>query len=184
MAGACIGCFRDQDRGVRAYLLDACPCVGAGTQKKLQITGNSGSSVCFQAAYWEYLSCQAAHPYAVYTEGAEGCAVSENRYGKGKAYYVSAEANADILGWLYDEICREERLEYGIRLGEGIVARKIREREYLVVNTKQESVSVKLNGTVHCVLQGRDITDKLILEPFDGDLLVGDINSPFAILTV
>lgn len=143
-------------------------------KRRFGITGNSGSSVCFQAAYHECLFFQGACSYAVYTEGAEGCAVSVNRYGKGKAYYVSAEADTDMLGWLYDEICMEEGLDRGLCLGEGIVARKIRDREYLVINTTQEPVLIKLSGAAHCVLQERDIADKLLLKPFDGDLLIGD----------
>ena len=126
----------------------------------------------YEASYWEKLELYGAEAYAVYTEGEEGCAVSVNRYGKGKAFYISAETNAELFGWLYDEIAREEGLQQGIKTPEGLAVRKIADREWLMVNTTAEPREVVLPGRMYGVLRESWEEESCILAPFDGELFV------------
>ena len=126
----------------------------------------------YEEFYWEKLELYGAEAYAVYTEGEEGCAVSVNRYGKGKAFYISAETNAELFGWLYDEIAREEGLQQGIKTPEGLAVRKIADREWLMVNTTAEPREVVLPGRMYGVLRESWEEESCILAPFDGELFV------------
>lgn len=126
----------------------------------------------YKVSYWEKLELYEAEAYAVYVEGEEGCAISVNRYGKGKAFYISAETNTELLGWLYDEIAREEGLQQGIQTPKGLAVRKIADREWLMVNTTAEPMEVVLPGRLYGVLRESWEEGSCILEPFDGELFV------------
>jgi beta-galactosidase len=95
-----------------------------------------------------------------------------NRYGKGKAYYTSAETSEPLLDWLYGQIAEEEGISPGIDAPEGVVVRKISEKETLYVNTTSKVKEVMLEQPGKGVLKGESFTEKLVLAPFDGELIV------------
>lgn len=145
--------------------------------KHFRIEREDGESVCYEASYWENIELVTAKSYAIYTEGEEGCGVSVNHYGRGKAYYVSPEANTELLGWLYDKIADEHGLKKGIDAPEGVVVRQLSETETFFVNTTEKTKEIKIPKEVKGVLSKTRITDKLILKPYDGELIVSEPHS-------
>lgn len=134
-----------------------------------------GNEVRYESAYWETLELAGAQEYACYTQEGTSCAVSVNRYGKGKAFYTASEANTELLGWLYDRIAAEEGLQKGIPAPEGVVIRKLSETEYLLVNTTTQTKEIKLPKKLRRALQGETVEGVLILPPLDGELLYEEI---------
>lgn len=147
---------------------------GRETGKHFIITSGNGRILEYDATYWERLELKGAKAYSVYLEGAEGCAVSVHSYGKGKAYYTAAETNAALLGYLYDEIAKAEGFTTGIQGPEGVVIRRISEKETLYVNTEDRQQEIPVTGRYYGVLTEMPIEGRLILKPYDGELLVSE----------
>ena len=142
-------------------------CMTEGTED-----GKGTQQVICEVSYWELLELSAAQAYACYEEEDGSCAVSVNRYGKGKAYYTSAETSEPLLDWLYGQITEEEGINPGIDAPEGVVVRKISEEETLYVNTTSKVKEVMLEQPGKGVLKGESFTERLVLTPFDGELIV------------
>ena len=70
------------------------------------------------------------------------CAVSVNTYGKGKAYYLAAETNADMIKWILERLTPELGLKQGIKVPEGIQARQIAPGQYFFVNTTADEITI------------------------------------------
>ena len=94
-------------------------------------SGSEAEQICYEAAYWEEIELRTAQSYAHYEDNTDACAVSVNQYGKGMAFYVSAETSQELLDWLYGEIAKEEGLCTGIEAPLGVVVRKISDTETL-----------------------------------------------------
>ena len=142
-------------------------------RRRLNIVGRDGSGVCCEVSYWERIELQSADAYAWYGEEGKECAISVNSWGKGKAFYVSPETSFEVLGWLYDRLAEEEGLRSKISGPEGVVIRRLSDRETLFVNTTAECKEIALQGEAKAVLADRMIRDRLVLPPFDGELLSG-----------
>jgi beta-galactosidase len=121
--------------------------------------------------YYEELELREAVSYAVF-EGKELCAISENQYGKGKAYYIVTEPNTEILDWLIHNIAEEIGLAKGLEMPEGICARKIGLKEYFYLNKTSKTISVPLLHEGKGVLTDRYYEKVLKLAPYDGELIV------------
>ncbi len=155
----------------RSHLLPVNPPENA-PKKRFQVKTEDGDTAAYDAAYWETIELRGAEAYAVYTEGEEGCAVSCNRYGKGKAYYTAAETNTDLLGWLYDRIAGQEQRKNAPPVPDGVVARKLSEREFFYVNTTGEPKEIVLPKPGRGVLREKKLEGRFLLEPYDGELVV------------
>ncbi|MGB8452355.1 MAG: beta-galactosidase [Anaerocolumna sp.] len=140
--------------------------------KHFQVSSGEDAPVLYDADYWENLELITAEIYASYTEEDKECAVSVNKFGAGKAYYTSAETNSGLLGWLYDKIAKEQGLQQGIISPKGVVVRKITGKGQLYVNTTSETKEIKIEKAAKGVLGDMLVTDKLVLKPFDGELLI------------
>lgn len=135
-------------------------------------SGSEAEQICYEAAYWEEIELRTAQSYAHYEDNTDACAVSVNQYGKGIAFYVSAETSQELLDWLYGEIAKEEGLCTGIEAPLGVVVRKISDTETLYVNTTAAVQTLKLEKNGRAVLKERELTGELVLEAFDGELVV------------
>ena len=71
-------------------------------------------------------------------------AVSVHRYGKGKAYYVAAETDSELLRWLLRGLETEIGLQPALRVPHGVQARQIAENQCFYVNTTAKPVSIPL----------------------------------------
>ena len=65
-----------------------------------------------------------AEAYAVYEQTGRP-AVSVHRYGKGKAYYVAAETDSELLRWLLRGLETEIGLQPALRVPHGVQARQM-----------------------------------------------------------
>lgn len=131
--------------------------------------------------YYEELELVTAEEYAEFPDK-NLCAVSVNTYGKGKAYYLAAETNADMLKWILERLTPELGLKRGIKVPEGIQARRIAPEQYFFVNTTADEIIIPLTcmneagrpetATKYGVLQECCYEDSLPLKPYDAELVI------------
>lgn len=121
--------------------------------------------------YYEELELHTAKAYAAFPDKGL-CAVSENSYGKGKAYYIAAETNAVILKWLIRKLTPVLGLNEGMKVPEGIQAREIAEGQKFYVNTTNRRISVSIEKPGRGGISENEYEDELILEPYDAELLI------------
>lgn len=100
------------------------------------------------------------------------CVISSNDYGKGKAYYVALEADAEVLGALIEMIAQETGLAKPLYTPDGVRGRKIAPHQYFYVNTLDTPVCVPLEEDGCGVLSGQEYTKELQLKPYDSELIV------------
>lgn len=141
-------------------------------QEKLEVVRNSDSVIAEDLDYYEYIELKGAEIYANYAGRERKEAITVNRYGKGRAYYTSAETNAVLLGWLFDKIAQEENLPEGLKTPMGVVGRQIAENQYLYVNTTSKKKELTVLKGAYGVLTDKAVNGKLVLQPFEGELLV------------
>lgn len=121
--------------------------------------------------YYEKLELHTAAPIARFAR--EGwCAVSENRYGSGRAYYVAAETNAALLQWLIERITPELGLQTGLAVPAGVQARQIAPGQTFYVNTTGAPLTLSLPQPGYAVLADCSCANTLTLPAYSGELVV------------
>lgn len=129
----------------------------------------SGETLAVRIDYVERLELHDARCYAMLDNGQ--CAVAVNTYGKGKAYYLAPESNAELFAWMLDQLCGELGLTPPPAAPEGVQAREIKPGKVFYVNTTNEPIAVKLAKPGHGVLTEKNYDTELVLAPYDGELL-------------
>ena len=102
--------------------------------------------------------------------------VTENVYGKGKAYYLAAELGLDFLNVFYKELAKAAGIEnplkaelpYGVTVSE----RKGEKNLIFVQNFKEENVTVEGIGSFTQADTGELIEGKIELAPFECKVLM------------
>jgi beta-galactosidase len=121
--------------------------------------------------YYEILELGTAKPLAMFTNTPEkSVAMSVNTYGKGRAIYLAAAPQAELLGSLVRSLYPELGIKRGPETPDGVVARVVEGRT-LYVNTDNAPKTVTIAGTKTGVLSGRRFTDKMDLPPYGVELL-------------
>lgn len=136
----------------------------------LRVTG-IGEAFDSDVDYYEELELTAAESIARY-EDKNMCAVSVNTYGKGKAYYVAAETNAELLSRVVELVAQEQDLGERFDLSYCVQGRKIAEGQYFYVNMNRHRVEVPLNQPGRGVLTEKEYKDRLVLEGYQCELIV------------
>ncbi|MBQ8300387.1 MAG: beta-galactosidase [Clostridia bacterium] len=144
-----------------------------GTVHEQLTISREGRSIKQDAVYYEQLELKSAECFAKVAEK-DTCAISCNKYGKGTAYYVAAETDTELLSWLIDEISEEAGLTPAMKVPSGVQSRQIAENQYFYVNFQNHAVEIDLPKSGYGVLTEKDYTDKLILAPYDAELIVTD----------
>lgn len=121
--------------------------------------------------YYEQLEFHSAKSYVDFAENGL-CAVSVNEYGKGRAFYVAAENNAELLTWLLESLTDELDLKRGLTVPDGVQARKIAEGQYFYVNTTGQEISVPLEEAGYGVLAEQVLERELVLPAYGAELVV------------
>jgi len=129
-----------------------------------------GETVSFTSDYVERIELHDAKCYAALDNGQ--CAVSTHRFGKGRAYYIASEANAELFSWLIGRIAEETGLTPPPCVPAGVQARRIAPGQIFYVNTTNKPVAVPLEKPGHGVLTEADYSGEMILAPYDGELLL------------
>lgn len=114
-----------------------------------------------------------AEAYAVYEQTGRP-AVSVHRYGKGKAYYVAAETDSELLRWLLRGLETEIGLQPALRVPHGVQARQIAENQRFYVNTTAKPVSIPLAQGGRGVLTERRYDRTLDLGAYESELIVAE----------
>jgi beta-galactosidase len=97
-------------------------------------------------------------------------AITENRYGKGRAIYVATPAQPAIMQMLYRRLYPDLAIQPGPKTPEGVYAREVDGR-ILYVNSTPEDRDVPLEAPMTGLLSGRQWSGTLRLGPFGVDLL-------------
>lgn len=129
-----------------------------------------GETVSFTSDYVERIELHDAKCYAALDNGQ--CAVSTHVFGKGRAYYIASEANAELFSWLIGRIAEETGLTPPPCVPAGVQARRIAPGQIFYVNTTNKPVAVPLEKAGHGVLTEADYSGGMILAPYDGELLL------------
>ena len=131
-----------------------------------------GQALPIHADYVERLELHGAECYAELDNGQ--CAVSVHHFGKGKAYYLAPEANAELFAWLISQLAEELQLTVPPTAPEGVQAREIAPGQIFYVNTTNTQVTILLPYAGYGVLTETHWQRELILAPYDGELVIAD----------
>jgi beta-galactosidase len=133
--------------------------------------GFGGKTVTTTTKFYEVLEPSTAKVLARLTNVPDAPpAITENRYGKGRAIYVATAAQRPVMQALYRSLYGELGIKPGPATPEGVYAREVDGRT-LYVNTTTQPQDVKFDGTATGVLGGRAWDGTLRLEPFGAELL-------------
>ncbi|MDE7342128.1 MAG: beta-galactosidase [Lachnospiraceae bacterium] len=121
--------------------------------------------------YYEQLELSTAKMVAEYRDKGM-CAVSVNSYGKGKAYYVAAESNAEFMKWVVDYAVKDMDVGERFQLPKGVQGRKIAENQYFYVNMNRYQVEFAIPAGGRGVLAEKEFQDRLCLDGYQCELIV------------
>lgn len=128
-----------------------------------EITGPT-QRAALNCPYRENLELHTATSFAQFEDGT--CAISEYKFGAGKAYYVATDTRSQVM--------RELGYVGEFSVPEGVRVRKIAEGQYFYVNTLGKEVVVPLNADGYGVLSEKEQAGTLILSAFDAELVVSE----------
>jgi beta-galactosidase len=133
--------------------------------------GFDGKTVTTSTKFYEVLEPSTAKVVARLTN-VEGNppAITENRYGQGRAIYVATAAQRPVMQALYRRLYGELGIKQGPATPEGVYAREVDGRT-LYVNTTTQPQDVKIDGAATGVLGGQAWNGTLRLAPFGAELL-------------
>lgn len=129
-------------------------------------------SVSSGAQYYDEIQLRDATSFATCTDDGS-CAVSVNRFGAGKAYYIAAETDGALLTALIERVRDEADLTPPLPVPAGVEGRMIRDGEAFYVNTTDQPQTVTLPfEQSHAVLRDQSCGNTITLPPYDAELFV------------
>jgi beta-galactosidase len=133
--------------------------------------GFDGKTITTSTKFYEVLEPSTAKVVArlANVEG-KPPAITDNRYGQGRAIYVATAAQRPVMQALYRSLYRELGIQPGPATPEGVYAREVDGRT-LYVNTTTQPQEVKFDGAATGVLGGQAWNGTLRLEPYGAELL-------------
>lgn len=140
-------------------------------ERELLKVRTPGSEFYIDVDYYEELELHTAKEVAAFPD-AGTCAISVNAYGKGKAYYIATETNAELLRWLIEELMPSLGLKQGPVVPEGIHAREIADGQTFYVNTTRCPIAIPLDKPGKAVLSGVDCEESVTVPPYHAELIV------------
>jgi beta-galactosidase len=130
-----------------------------------------GKTVTTSTTFYEVLEPSTAKVVARLANVADAPpAITENRYGKGRAIYVATVPQRPVMQVLYRSLYGELGIARGPATPEGVYAREVDGRT-LYVNTTTKPQDVRIDGAATGVLGGRTWNGTLRLEPLGAELL-------------
>ena len=129
------------------------------------IFGSAGETV-FECQYREHLELHTAKCFAKFADGM--CAVSENQFGNGRAFYVATDTRSEVMGFVFKALGYEGQFA----VPEGVCAREIAAGQYFYVNMTGKKVEITLPEDGYGVLSEKEQTKTLVLPPFEAELVV------------
>jgi beta-galactosidase len=133
--------------------------------------GFGGKTITTSTKFYEVLEPSTATVVARLTNVPDAPpAITENRYGQGRAIYVATAAQRTVMQALYRSLYGELGIKPGPATPEGVYAREVDGRT-LYVNTTTQPQEVKFEGAATGVLGGQAWNGTLRLAPFGAELL-------------
>jgi beta-galactosidase len=133
--------------------------------------GFDGKTITTSTKFYEVLEPSTAKVVARVTNVEDNPpAITENRYGQGRAIYVATAAQRPVMQALYRRLYGELGIKPGPATPEGVYAREVDGRT-LYVNTTTQPQEVKFDGAATGVLGGQAWNGTLRLAPFGAELL-------------
>lgn len=96
--------------------------------------------------------------------------ITENSFGKGKAYYVATPSDPAVMSVLYGDLLSQLEIPVGPKTPDGVFAREVNGKT-LFVNTTTTVKEVAFEGKKKGYFSNRLIHKKLVLEPYGVELL-------------
>lgn len=140
----------------------------AGVKFNLQ-----GVPVDSAAKYYEILEPSTARELGAITNSylpEHAPILTENQFGKGRAFYLATESNATALTPVLEYVKKAAGVQDGPETPEGVYARVVDGRTFYV-NTNYQEVTIPINGTHRGLLSGKTFQGTLILGPKGAELL-------------
>ncbi|MFV0504488.1 MAG: beta-galactosidase [Lachnospirales bacterium] len=138
--------------------------------EKLSIV-KEAENITVNSKYYEILECTTANRYAEFKDK-DLCAITENNYGRGKAYYISTESDTKLITWLLNKIYVYSSPD----LPKGIQYRMIDKDQFFYVNTTNTQIEIDLSTIndffYYGVLTEKEYRTKLVLKPYESELLI------------
>lgn len=129
----------------------------------------------------DLLHCEGARALSVYEEDFyKGMpALTENTFGKGKAYYVATSSDSEFYAEFVEKICKEKGIS-GFLSPENVevITRRNESMEYVfILNHNKESLEIKIPVSGKELLSGEMVNagDDIVLEKFDVKILARNL---------
>lgn len=98
-------------------------------------------------------------------------ALTCNRYGRGKAYYLCLPSGAGLCGEIMDMLIDELGITPGPDVPEGVMARDIDDKHSLYLNPTDKGQIVRINGKAKGILTGKTYKDEVVIPPFEAEFI-------------
>jgi beta-galactosidase len=123
------------------------------------------------STFYEVLETKSAKVIANF-ENVEGKLplITENQFGKGKAYYVATPADPVVMSALYNDLLSQLAIARGPSTPEGVFARQVGGKT-LYVNSTTTVKEVQLEDKKKGFFSGKSVDKKLVLEPYAVEIL-------------
>ena len=133
--------------------------------------GTAETEIEIKADYYEDLELYTAQSLARFAEK-NLCALSVNTYGKGKAYYMPTEPNAELIKGILKHLAEELELEKSMEVPRGVLARRIAEGQVFYVNITDKDIEIPLGNKCYGVLREQEMEDCFTLKGYKSELAV------------
>lgn len=141
-----------------------------GKKRELYKVTKEEDEMLLDVEYLEELELHGAESFAEIKENSK-CMISKHTYGRGTAYYIASESNAQIVEWLMKYLIKELGIEDAPTVPEGIQARKITEHVIYYINTTKQTKKITLQQPGISILNGSSYEQKFLLEPFGVEII-------------
>lgn len=130
-----------------------------------------GSTIETGVHRYEVLEPSTATVLARFTTTADHSpALTMNKLGRGRAYYLAVESNPAAIGTVLKYLCKLTAVHFGPETPDGVYARAVDGR-VLYVNTSGEQKKIAVAGTKKGIITGRTYEGSVTLEPQEADLV-------------
>jgi beta-galactosidase len=138
-----------------------------------QITvGYNGKPVKVESARYDVMYPVTAKVLATITSlPGDPVIMTENTYGKGRAYYIGLPSGSGIMNDLMDSLIPEIGLKPGPDVPQGVMARDIDDKHSLYLNPTDKEQVIRISGKAKGILTGKTYKDEVIIPPFEVEFI-------------
>ena len=139
------------------------------TIQKTRRLSVDGETVFIDTDYSEHIELRGAEAFAIYDNGE--CAVSAHRYGKGAAYYLASQSNADLFRWMLKRLSGQMGTAEVSKVPEGVVVRRMDARRVFYLNLTGRDVIIPMEHPGVGLLEASSHDTCLKLAPYGYEMI-------------